>query len=192
MTEFDLEKLSDEELVSLARRNQENFFYLMKRYQNRLLVYIRRLSNFDQDQAEDVLQETFIKTYYNLNDFDQSLKFSSWIYRICHNQLIDAYRRSKARPQNINWEDGLDVIKGLVSEADPAADLDRKYKQGEINKAIAALELKYREVLFLKFFEDRDYKEMSDILKKHMGTIASLLNRAKQKLEEKLKENKNI
>ena len=188
MPELKLENLSDQELVDLTLKNQENFLYLMKRYQQPLLFYIKRLSNFSNDQAEDVLQETFIKTYYNLNDFDKSLKFSSWIYRICHNQLIDSYRKTKTRPQNIYSNYNDEMIEGIMADFNIDREIDKEYLKEKMTKIMAILDFKYREVLILKFFEGKDYKEMSDILKKPMGTVATLISRAKKQFREKLKD----
>ncbi|MDP2812272.1 MAG: RNA polymerase sigma factor [bacterium] len=186
MIDLDIEKLTDEELVKLTLKNQENFLYLMKRYSRRLTAYIRRLSNFDSDEAEDILQDTFIKIYNNLNDFDSSLKFSSWIYRICHNQIIDHYRKSKSRPQTFDLDFNDEIINNLAFDFDMAKELDISYLRKNINSVLDSMELKYKEVLLLRYFEDKDYQEISDILKKPMGTVATLINRAKKQLKEKL------
>ncbi len=83
---------TDIELVRLTLTNQENFLYLVNRYDKKLLKFIQRISGLRLEDAEDLLQEVFIKVYQNLNDFDQDLKFSSWIYRIARNQAICYYR----------------------------------------------------------------------------------------------------
>src|SRR5665648_188700 len=89
MTNYeDCSNMTDNELVKLSLDNPDHFFCLTKRYESKLLRYIMRISKFSHEDAEDVLQDVFIKTYYNLNEFDSELKFSSWIYRIAHNQTI--------------------------------------------------------------------------------------------------------
>ena len=102
---------SDINLVKLTLADQDYFLCLMEKYKAPLARYIIRLSNIDSDSAEDVLQDIFIKIYQNLNAFDQSLKFSSWIYRIAHNEIISHYRQLKARPQLIGGEASENVIK---------------------------------------------------------------------------------
>ncbi|MCD4760742.1 hypothetical protein K8R42_02475, partial [bacterium] len=72
---INIDKLSDTDLVKLVLKDQENFSYLIKRYQSKLLRYIRRISGLNIEDAEDVLQDVFIKVYQNLNSFDTSLKF---------------------------------------------------------------------------------------------------------------------
>ncbi len=182
----ELAEKSDEELVKLTLEHQEFFLYLIKRYEEKLLSYILRISNIRREEAEDVLQDVFIKIYQNLNDFDTELKFSSWIYRITHNQVISNYRKNKARPQSITLNLNDEIIKKLASNLDIEQEVNILYLRKSINKVLASLERKYREVLVLKFLEEKDYNEMSDILKKPIGTIATLLNRAKKHFKEEL------
>lgn len=177
---------TDEEIVPLILENQNDFSYLVHRYQDKLSRYIRRLSNLSPEEAEDVLQNIFIKAYLNLNDFDSSLKFSSWIYRIAHNEIIDNYRRSKARPKLLDSDISDSQAKELASEFDLFADVAKSELRARINDAIGRLEPKYREALILKFIEDKDYQEISDIIKKPMGTVASRINKAKTQLRRQL------
>jgi RNA polymerase sigma-70 factor, ECF subfamily len=179
-------KKSDSELVNLTLENQEYFICLMERYRSPLIRYIRRLSSLDYDPAEDVLQDVFIKVYQNLNDFDQSLKFSSWIYRITHNQVISNFRKLASRPEHINFDLDSNLLNNIVSELNIEAEANNKLNQEIIFKILNRIDIKYREVLILKFFEDKSYTEISDILKKPMGTVATLLNRAKKEFAREL------
>ena len=183
---LDKSELSDEQLVQSTLGNQENFLFLMKRYEVKLLRYIKRISNFSHEESEDILQEAFIKTYRNLNNFDKDLKFSSWIYRIAHNEVIDNYRKKQTRPQEMTF-DTENILNNLVGEIDISKDIDNKYLQKNISQVLNSLDLKYREVLILKFLEEKEYKEISDILKKPMGTVATLISRAKQQFVKELK-----
>ena len=171
---------TDAELVELALENQAYFSDIVYRYQTKLTYYIRRLSNFPDEEIEDILQDVFIKVYKNLNDFDQSLKFSSWIYRITHNEVISKYR--KIKQQNIISIEILtdDILNKLEHEVSIVETLENNEKKEIIKQVLALMDLKYREVLVLKYFEELDYKEISDVLKKPTGTIATLLNRAKK------------
>ncbi len=174
------ENKTDEELVKLTLESQDFYIHLMQRYEQKLLRYIQRISNFDQDESEDLLQETFIKVFENLNDFDKDLKFSSWIYRITHNKVIDHFRKSKRRPDKILWEDNGELINNIMSEFDLEKEMDDKINKKEILNNIKKLDFKYKEVLELRFLEDKSYKEISDILKKPEGTVATLISRAKK------------
>lgn len=178
--------VSDEELVKLILADQDNFLYLVDRYKGRLLSYIRRLTNVNNEDAEDTLQEVFIKVYLNLNDFNKDLKFSSWIYRITHNQVISNHRKLKARPEGyaVNIED--QAARNLAAEIDIEAGADLQILKINIFKILDNLEEKYREVLILKFWEEKNYQEISDIIKKPPGTVASTINKAKLEFKKEL------
>lgn len=182
---------TDEELVGLTLKNQDFFSCLVDRYTDKLTRYIIRISASTKEDAEDLLQEIFVKTYRNLRDFDQSLKFSSWIYRIAHNQVISQWRKTKSRPQVIKFEADGDFLKFVASDVDLAGDTERKFEAEEVRKFLEKLDEKYRAVLVLKFLEGKDYKEISDILRKPLGTVATLINRAKKQFA-KIVEEKDI
>lgn len=173
-------KKTDSELVKLSLANQDDFAYIVDRYEGKLASYIRRLTNANNEDVEDILQEVFVKVYLNLNDFDENLKFSSWIYRITHNQVISSHRKIKARPEGyaVNIDDRL--ANSLIAEIDIKKQVDNKILQKTINSVLNKIGKKYRDVLVLKFLEEQSYQEISDILKKPLGTVASLMNKAKQ------------
>ena len=177
---------TDEQIVVLTLKNQDYYLCLMKRYEAKLLNYILKISNINREDAEDILQEVFIKTYQNLNDFDLNYKFSNWIYSIAHNATISAFRKKKVRPQTVSWED-KDLNNILESTLDVENTSLQKLTYKQILKIINRLPLKYKDVLILKFMEGKDYREISDILHKPMGTIATLINRAKKSLKQELK-----
>ncbi|MBA7536886.1 ECF RNA polymerase sigma factor SigW [subsurface metagenome] len=177
---------TDEQIVVLTLKNQDYYLCLMKRYEAKLLNYILKISNINREDAEDILQEVFIKTYQNLNDFDLNYKFSNWIYSIAYNATISAFRKKKVRPQTVSWED-KDLNNILESTLDVENTSLQKLTYKQILKIINRLPLKYKDVLILKFMEGKDYREISDILHKPMGTIATLINRAKKSLKQELK-----
>jgi RNA polymerase sigma-70 factor (ECF subfamily) len=182
----DMTAKSDEELVALTLENQSFFLYLIRRYEEKLLRYIMRISGLAREDAEDVLQDVFIKVYRNLYGFDHNLKFSSWIYRITHNQVISNYRRGQARPQTEPLNPDDDKIKRLASDLDISGEMDNKILRQNIFKVLDTMDINYREVLILKFLEDKDYQAISDILEKPIGTVATLINRGKQKFREEM------
>jgi len=177
---------TDEQIVVLTLKNQDYYLCLMRRYEAKLLNYILKISNISREDAEDILQEVFVKAYQNLNDFDLNFKFSNWIYSIAHNTTISAFRKKKVRPQTISWED-KDLNNILKSTLDIEDTSLQKLSYKQIVKIINQLPLKYKDVLILKFVEGKDYREISDILHKPMGTIATLINRAKKSLKQELK-----
>jgi RNA polymerase sigma-70 factor (ECF subfamily) len=179
---------SDKELVELSLKDKDAFLYIVRRYKDKLYGYIRRITDVSHEDAEDILQEIFIKVYSSLNDFDSDLKFSSWIFRIAHNQVISAYRKRKARPQHKALPLSDEQIVGVLSDFDIESRIDAGLLRQKISVAIAKLEKKYREVIILKFFAGNSYQEMSDILRKPPGTVASLLNKAKSEFKKRFKQ----
>jgi len=182
------ENISDEELVKKSLRNIDYFAYIYERYEKKLTRYILRISSFSLEEAEDILQEAFIKAWKNLNEFDGNLKFSSWIYRIVRNTTITEWKKSqskgKDRKQNIDEE----LFLNLPSLLNIEKEADQKFNKENIRKILQLMPEKYREVLILKFLEEKDYREISDILKKPSGTVATLINRAKKSFYEIAKE----
>lgn len=176
---------SDEQIVALTLKNQDYYLCIMKRYETKLLNYILKISNISREDAEDTLQEVFVKAYQNLNEFDLNYKFSNWIYRIARNTTISVFRQKKVRPQTISWED-KDLNNILKSTLDVEKANIQRSDYERILRLIYQLPLKYKEVLILKFVEGKDYQEISDILHKPMGTIATLINRAKKFLKQGL------
>jgi RNA polymerase sigma-70 factor (ECF subfamily) len=186
----DMQEKTDEELVALILENQNNFAYIIEKYKFKLSTYIKRISGLNDDDVEDVLQDVFIKTYQNLHNFDQDLKFSSWIYRIAHNQTISNFRKLKSRGENVSIKIDEELINKLASDLDIENEANIKILNQKINIVLISLDEKYREILVLKFFEEKDYQEISDIIKKPMGTVASLLSRAKKEFKVQLEKNK--
>lgn len=179
--ESECQKHSDEELVELALRESDYYACLMNKYTDALKRYVIRLGS-SEVEAEDILQEVFLKAYLHLNDFDKDLKFSSWLYRIAHNQAISTFRKSNVRP-TVELTD-LEPWQEMVRESYHGSQIDKDMLTQKTKAVLDRLDSKYREVLVLKYFEEKDYNEMSDILKKPMGTIATLVNRAKKKFAE--------
>ena len=182
----EIENKTDEDLVKLSLENEEYFGYIINRYEKKLLRYISRITNINQEELHDILQDTFISAYYNLNGFDMNLKFSSWIYRIAHNKVISTHRKNKVRPHGnlVQIED--DVLKNIADDFDIKKEGDIKYLRKHIDSTLDTMDSKYKEVLVLRFLEEKDYREISDILKKPMGTVAVLLSRAKKKFRAEL------
>ncbi len=190
MEQRPLTELSDNEVVKLTLDNQEIYGEVVRRYHDKLLRYIKSLGCHNADDAEDILQEVFIKAYRNLNDYDISLKLSSWLYRIAHNQTVSFFRKASIRPQPLAKEEDLLLFDSLRADINLSADLDQQYLVDNLEAVLKKLDEKYRQVLILKYLEEKSYEEISDILQKPLGTVATLLNRAKAKLKKELKQGK--
>lgn len=185
------DKLSDESLVKEVINNPDSLKFLVDRYWQKLFWFVKRISYFSSEDIEDILQDVFIKVYKNINNFDESYKFSTWIFQITRNTTIDAIRKSSVRPQEIGIDQ--DDLKLILVETgfNPEEKIINEDKFKEVEEIINSLPLKYREIMILKFLEEKNYEEIMDIVKKPKGTVASLLNRGKAMFLEKAQE-KNI
>lgn len=184
--ELDMSGKTDAELVQLSLLNSEIFGELIDRYEKKLSRYIRRLSGLDIPSIEDILQEAFIKIYTNLNDYNPKFNFSSWAYRITHNETINYLRKNKKQiilPLETDDEETKNLIDALESGISVSEEVSRKDMNEKIRSAINLLPEKYREILVLRYMEDLEYQEISDILRIPMGTVATNVNRAKEKFK---------
>lgn len=163
--------LPDEEIVhGVCKGDKELFAELIRRYQKKLLRYAGYLMS-DDSRGADVVQEAFIKAYINLKSFDTKKNFSSWIYRITHNEAMNALSKKKHQPISD------------YDEIDDGTNLEEEFIRDEIiNRAKNCLEdmpLIYKEPLSLFYLEDKSYEEISDILRIPIGTVGTRINRAK-------------
>lgn len=182
-----IKAMTDEEIVSMALKEHSFFTHLVERYEAKLDRYILRLGIRNNEDREDVLQEIFIKVYRNLNGFDRALSFSSWVYRIAHNEAISWYRKKNVRPEGHLVSEGDEILSLLPEEEESSeAKFDREVNAVELGRALSDLDEKYREVLILRFFEHKEYDEISDILQIPVGSVGTLIHRGKQRLREKI------
>ncbi len=186
----ELENKTDEEIIELIIHNQSYFYVIIERYEKKLLNYIFRISDMTQEEVEDILQEVFIKVYLYINDFDKNLKFSSWIYRITHNLVIDKVRKEKFIIK-INSEDKNKIIEKIKDDFNIEKEIDNTLLKQNIDKIFSEMDKKYKDILELKYLEDKDYNEISDILSKPIGTVGTLINRAKKQFRQ-IAKNKNL
>jgi len=178
------DQMTDEKVAELAKNDENLFGVLMERYESALLRYIRRISSFSRDDAEDILQEAFIKAYRNLREYDTGSKFSAWMYRIVRNQTIDTARKKKIRP-TVSIEEH-DLVHFLEAAIDLENESIRKDEFAAISEAVHGLPETYREALILRFLEEKSYEEIMDILRIPKGTVATLVRRGRAILLERL------
>jgi len=167
--------LSDSEIIAKSLEDLEYFKCLYERYEERLKRYVGKISNFSSDEINDVLQNAFINIWKNINNYDDSMKLSSFLYRIVHNETISQWRKSKS---SADIKDKYQIDEEI--EEIEYFDSDEKDKREKIFIILDQMKLKYKEVLVLKFLENMDYEEISNILKIPEGTVATRINRAKK------------
>lgn len=185
MSEVELK--TDQELVALTLKDKSTFRELVVRYEAPLRRYVKRIGAVGED-VSDVLQEIFIKVFVNLNDYDPKLKFSSWIYRIAHNETISLFRKKNVRPGvlNMSSEDVDDFFEQLADEEDFVELAHQRDDARIIRECLEKVSEKYRAALILRFLEEKSYGEIGDILKIPEGTVATLINRGKKELKVEL------
>ncbi len=178
------EAYSDEQLAGMVLKNSQAFVMLVKRYESRLLGYIRRISGVQIEDAEDILQEAFLDAYRHIADFDASLKFSSWIYRIVHNKTISAYRKRRKQLRDVSIDDeDTGLMHVLAEERGADRETEEALTTDQIKKILESLPERDRTVLVLVYLEEKTYREISDILRVPENTVATWIRRAKQKFQ---------
>ena len=182
---------TDNELVEIVRNeDSERYGELIERYQGKLFAYLYRLTG-NRDETEDLLQDVFIKAYKNLHSYDSSRKFSSWIYRIAHNEAVNHIKRRSLK-RFIPWED-ITATKDMLSMSSSAEGADvtqmREETRVEVDEAINRLPFKYKQVLALRYYSDKSYEDISEILGKPINTVGTLISRAKKKMAAEIEKN---
>lgn len=147
--------MNENNLIARINKNPEVFSEVIEAYQDKLLRYIMRISNISYEEAENLLQEIFIRVYRYINEYDSRYSFSSWIYRIAHNLTIDSYRKNKKEMENISIDDEeyASVVQSLSDGNSPQIDLHKKEIKACVQKAISLLSSEYREAIVLRCIE---------------------------------------
>jgi RNA polymerase sigma-70 factor (ECF subfamily) len=177
--------LTDEEVARLSAKDSEYYAIIVERYEIKIKRYLMRIYSRNDQDLEDILQDIFLKVYENIYGFDHSLKFSSWIYRIAHNESVNRIKKRKNNPEIKLSNEETDLLMSFVkSDDDIPKELAEQQKYNDIDRVLARMDSKYRNILILKFLEDKNYTEISDILKIPMGTVATQINRAKRNFKQ--------
>jgi RNA polymerase sigma-70 factor, ECF subfamily len=171
--------LKDEEIVQLIQSGKVGLFgILINRYESKIGRYARKFI-FDKEDISDVLQDIFIKTYTNIQSFDTKRKFSSWLYRIAHNELVNAIKKRKK--QTLPFFD-LDTFfpYDFFDRDNVNQRIDNQETEKAINQCLGKLEPKYREPIVLYYLEELTYEEIADIMQIPTSTVGVRIKRAKK------------
>lgn len=176
---------TDEQIAILVQNGEKEVFgVVIDRFEKPLCAFIYRMLG-DKENCADALQETFLKAYKNINSFDPQRKFSSWIYRIAHNEAITHYRKNAKHV-------ALDDVVELATDDNNAESIQKKLdSEGQkklLDKALLTIPLKYREVILFRFYEDKSYEEISEIMHLPVNTVGTYLNRGKQEIKKHFKD----
>lgn len=167
-------------------------------FDNEFLPHIDSLYNFgyyltnDEDEAKDLLQETYLRAYKYINYYQKGTNAKAWLLRILKNTFINDYRKKSKRPVHLSFED---FYTGDESEDTGFIDLRQEVFDSligdEVSKALNSLPVDYRLIILLCDIEGFKYEEIAKIIDVPIGTVRSRLHRARNMLKEKLKDYAN-
>lgn len=178
--------VSDEEVAGFAERGDTQAFgELVRRYETRLLRYARRF--LLRADAEDAVQEAFLKAYANIRSFDTRRRFSPWIYRIAHNEFVNVLKRRGVETVPVFDFDTL--FPHLVSRDKPEDQAERAELRRLLDNSLQALNVKYRAPLVLYYFEELEYKDIADVLGVPIATVGVRLRRGRNALRKLVEKN---
>lgn len=182
-------KVTDETLIAQFQKGDvQAFDVLVRRYKDQLLNYVFRFVGNRVD-AEDIVQETFLRVYKNKHYYKEIAKFSTWVYTIAGNLAKTELRRRKRRKvfsvsNFVNDERDFDIPD---TAHNPEKEVDGSMKDDVIQRTIEKLPPKFKEVILLRDVQGFAYEEISQILNIPLGTVKSRVNRGRLKLQEDLK-----
>ncbi len=185
VTRDDLRQLDDSTVVAeyLAGRRRA-FDELVERYEKRLLNFVHRTIG-DRERAEDLVQEVFIRVHRHLHRFDQTKKFSTWIYTIASNLAKNELRNRSRNPLVLfqtlkkNWDADHRPLEWEDTQYKPDDLFRKRHLRAKVEEAVAQLPEHHRIVFVLREMEGKTYEEIADITGCNLGTVKSRLNRAR-------------
>jgi len=161
-----------------SKTQEEAFRELIKLYKERLYWHIRKIV-ISHDDADDVLQNTFVKVFRNIGKFKEESKLYSWMYRIATNESI-TFLNQKAKLKNVDFETMHQEVIGNL-ESDVYFDGDEI--QLKLQKALATLPQKQLIVFNMRYFDEIKYEDMAEILETSVGALKASYHHAKKKIE---------
>ncbi|MEK6779195.1 MAG: sigma-70 family RNA polymerase sigma factor [Candidatus Deferrimicrobiota bacterium] len=191
MSEKEKTGAPDEVLIRASLGGEEGAFReLMERYKNRAFHVAVGITG-DPDDALDVVQDAFVKAYYNLKEFRFGSNFYTWFYRLLVNQAIDRWRkssRSRTVPLDEKWlSEEASPPDSFAYPRTPEELAQNRQLSEALTRAIAALPEYHRAVVLLREVDGLAYEEIAEVLHCSVGTVMSRLHYARAKLKEALK-----
>lgn len=178
----DLNLKTDEEIAVLVQGgNIEVFAELVSRYEDKLSRYARKFL-FDDEDAKDLVQDVFIKAYANIQSFEARQRFSPWIYRIAHNEFINAIKK-RTRRETVSIFDFDLLLPHPVAKERADSEAERQELKRILDRSLEKIDIKYKEPLVLYYFEEMNYTEIAEILHIPVSTVGVRLQRGKVQLK---------
>jgi RNA polymerase sigma-70 factor (ECF subfamily) len=174
-------KLEEKLLKRCRANNQAAFGDLINIYRKQLFSYLLRLSG-DKMLAEDLFQETLIKVWKGLNNYNEQNKFSSWLFSIAHNVAVDSSRSKNVRNKHMSSNDNLTY----QSNSDPHLVFVKTETKEILMSAVDTLPDKQKEVFLLRLHSDMQFKEIAEITKQPLNTVLGHMHYAVSKIRKKV------
>jgi len=181
----------DDQLISRALAgDQKAYEALLVRHKNAIFHVVTKIVR-NREEAQDLVQETFMKAFNALASYRSEYRFSTWLYKIAANCAIDFVRKKRIEALSldrpIETKDGQVEFELPDHTWDPEQDLVRKQKLRSIDEAIDSLPDKYRQVIIYRHRDDKSYEEIASIIGTPVGTVKARIFRARELLKKKLK-----
>jgi RNA polymerase sigma-70 factor (ECF subfamily) len=173
--------LTDEKIVKQVQQGQTELFgLLVERYEAKIKRYGRKFL-YQTDDIDDLVQDIMIKTFVNIQSFKTDKRFSPWIYRIAHNEFINAIK--KKSKDAVPFFDPDTLFPHPVAKEKTDGPLQEEEIRATVEQYLEKLEVKYREPLILYYLEELSYQEIADILHLPTSTVGVRIKRAKDALQ---------
>ena len=175
---------TDAELIDMARGGDaEAFGCLFNRYRDSIYQLYRQRTSGQGVDIDDLLQETFVKVYLNLNKYNASYTFGQWVYTIARNTFIDYTRKKRENMVSIDGTpEGYREVVTTSGTLNPEERLITDQGQAQLERFIGQMSPRYRTLIDLRFFRDYTYEEIAAELKLPLGTVKTQIHRAREQL----------
>ena len=174
--------ITDEQILGFINSElnvEQGYRLLMEKYQEKLYWHLRRMVNQHED-ADDILQNTFIKVFKSIRSFEGKSKLYTWLYRIATNEAITFINRKKRMVLS-----SIDTEENIVAYSLKAEDyLDPEFIQQKLKAALDLLPDKQRLVFNMRYYDEMSYKDISEVLSTSIGALKASYHHAVKKIEQ--------
>jgi len=161
--------------------NKQSYAHIINKYKNPLYATILRMTKNPHD-AQDLVQEAFIKVYQQLGKYDETGSFSSWMYRVVINHCLDEFRKKRYKMKQVEIDEGL-----MVSADTPELIFFKNEESRRLERLIATLPEDERVIILLRYINELSYEEIGELVDAPLTTVRNKLHRAKKKMRETVK-----
>lgn len=187
--EIKMDAIVKQRIKEVIKGDQEAFGEIVELYKDKVFQLCYRMLG-NRHEAEDLAQEAFVRAYVNIETFNRSRKFSTWLYRIATNVCIDRLRKKKPDyflDAEVAGTEGLTLYSQLAADGkSPDSEVETLELQEQVQEAIMQLSDKYRIVIILRYIDDLSLNEISEVLDMPLGTVKTRIHRGREALRKKL------